>query len=196
VAAGDGFLTRWSRRKAQAREGAKEPEPPPGQAVPAAAPGQPPAPAAGPPEPAPLPPVESLTPQSDFAPFMAPEVDAGLRRAALKTLFSDPHFNTMDMLDVYVDDYSRPDPLPAGWLEKLEQLSRLGDAAGRDREEAERRRLAAQERERPVPVEAPAGAGGTSRAHPEGKQEEGARAGEGAGETRPIPPRAQGESGT
>ena len=48
-----------------------------------AEPAVPPAPAARgggrrgrcPPEPAPLPPVESLTPESDFAPFMAPEVD-------------------------------------------------------------------------------------------------------------------------
>ena len=95
-------------------------------------------------KPPPLPPVESLTPESDFSPFMAPEVDGDVRRHALKTLFSDPLFNTMDMLDVYVDDYSKPDPLPASWLDKLEQLSRLGDRGGRDREEEERRRALAE----------------------------------------------------
>jgi len=74
-----------------------------------------------------LPPVESLTPESDFTPFMAREVDAGVKRQALKTLFSDPRFNVMDGLDVYIDDYSKPDPLPEGWLEKLNQVARLGD---------------------------------------------------------------------
>jgi len=89
--------------------------------------------------------VESLTPESDFTPFMAADVDGGVRREALKTLFRDPRFNVMDMMDVYVDDYSKPDPIPASWMDKLEQLSRLGDRAGRDREEAERRRALAQE---------------------------------------------------
>jgi hypothetical protein len=46
----------------------------------------------------------------------------------------------MDMMDVYVDDYSKPDPLPESWLGKLEQMSRLGDRAGRDREEEARRK--------------------------------------------------------
>ncbi|NJD89444.1 MAG: DUF3306 domain-containing protein [Betaproteobacteria bacterium] len=134
VAEEDNFLSRWSRRKSQARsQPGSQPAPqPPVTALPQApaaasaeepaASGAPPAPAA----PAPLPPVESLTPQSDFTPFMAPEVDAQTRSQALKALFADPHFNTMDMMDVYVDDYSKPDPLPASWLEKLEQLSHLG----------------------------------------------------------------------
>jgi hypothetical protein len=33
----------------------------------------------------------------------------------------------MDGLDVYIDDFSKPDPLPEGWLEKLNQVTRLGD---------------------------------------------------------------------
>ena len=76
--------------------------------------------------PAALPAIESLTPESDFAPFMQPNVDGGVRRAALKTLFADPRFNVMDGLDVYIDDYSKPDPLPEGWLEKMEQVAHLG----------------------------------------------------------------------
>ena len=58
-----------------------------------------------------LPPVETLTPASDFTPFMRPDVDPALRRAALHKLFADPHFNVMDGLDVYIDDYSKPDPI-------------------------------------------------------------------------------------
>jgi Protein of unknown function (DUF3306) len=57
---------------------------------------------------------------------MKPDVDEGLKRQALKKLFQDPHYNTMDMLDVYVDDYSKPDPLPEGWLARLKQMDRLG----------------------------------------------------------------------
>jgi hypothetical protein len=45
----------------------------------------------------------------------------------LKTLFQDPRFNVMDGLDVYIDDYSKPDPLPEGWLEKMNQVARLGE---------------------------------------------------------------------
>ncbi len=143
MAGKEDFLSRWSRRKVEARSDAPAPAP----ALPADRPDPEPAgeaarsPAAKPP----LPAVESLTPESDFAPFMAADVDGGVRRQALKTLFSDPRFNVMDMMDVYVDDYSKPDPIPESWMGKLEQLSRLGDRAGRDREEAERRRALAQD---------------------------------------------------
>jgi hypothetical protein len=71
--------------------------------------------------------VESLTPESDFTPFMRNEVDPGVRRQALRTLFRDPRFNVMDGLDVYIDDFSKPDPIPPDWLEKLNQVARLGD---------------------------------------------------------------------
>lgn len=116
------FLSRWSRRKAEAKS--SPPEPAPAAAAPPVipAPPTPEVPAAPP-----LPPVESLTLDSDFAPFMRPGVDASLRRTALKTLLGDPRFNIMDGLDVYIDDYSKPDPLPEGWLEKLNMVSRLGD---------------------------------------------------------------------
>ena len=134
----DDFLSRWSRRKVEARrkdevlrqETAEDAGPtastapsPTSETLPAVAT----SPDATPiPTPVALPPVESLTSESDFAPFMRPDVDAGLRRQALKTLFGDPRFNVMDGLDVYIDDYSKPDPLPAGWLEKMEQVARLG----------------------------------------------------------------------
>ena len=67
----------------------------------------------------PLPPVESLTFDSDFHGFLQPKVDEAVKRAALKKLFNDPRFNVMDRLDVYIDDYSQPDPLPREWLQEL-----------------------------------------------------------------------------
>jgi hypothetical protein len=121
------FLRRWSRRKIAAKTGEKvEAERPPAQPTPEA--GR--APTAGAvPESSgtQLPPVESLTPESDFAPFMQTGVDPGVKREALKTLLRDPRFNVMDGLDVYIDDYSKPDPLPVGWLEKLNQMKHLGE---------------------------------------------------------------------
>lgn len=114
-----GFLARWSRRKIQARSTPGTPPPAePAPAVPAA-------PSAAPIPPAPLPPLESLTPQSDFAPFMRAEVDPAVKGQALKTLFSDPALYPMDGLDIYIDDYTRADPLPEGWLEKLNQFAAL-----------------------------------------------------------------------
>ena len=120
------FLSRWSRRKTAARTGVPPAEIAPAAAVPATAPAEA-SPNAQPEPPAPLPPVESLTPESDFTPFMRSDVEPGLRQQALRTLFRDPRFNVMDGLDVYIDDYSKPDPIPAEWLGKLNMMARLGD---------------------------------------------------------------------
>lgn len=139
---GEGFLGRWSRRKREAKESPVDPAPaagvvPQGSALPRAA-----EPAGS----APLPPVESLTPQSDFAPFMQADVDPTLKGRALKTLFGDPALYPMDGLDVYIDDYSKPDPLPEGWLAKLNQFAALDGGAQAERaQEAEH----AQEAQRP-----------------------------------------------
>ena len=124
----DNFLSRWSRRKHQVRQGVplEEAPQPPAPAEPKPATGAANALAESPPEQVPMPSIESLTPDSDFSPFMRPEVDRGLRNQAMRTLFQDPRFNVMDGLDVYIDDYSKPDPLPEGWLEKMNQVSRLG----------------------------------------------------------------------
>lgn len=70
--------------------------------------------------PAELPPLESLNFESDFGAFMRAEVDDAVRRAALKKLFRDPRFKVMDGLDVYIDDYSREDPIPSGMLAQLQ----------------------------------------------------------------------------
>jgi hypothetical protein len=68
-----------------------------------------------------LPAIESLTIDSDFAPFFKPQVDESISRAALKQLFRDPRFNIMDGLDTYIDDYTQPDPIPSAVLEDLMQ---------------------------------------------------------------------------
>jgi len=118
------FLKRWSRRKIASKAG---PAGPTADAIPAQAGIQSPAVPeddAHPPEP--LPPVESLTPDSDFTAFMKPDVDPGVRREALKVLLRDPRFNVMDGLDVYIDDYSKPDPLPPEWLAQMNQMKHLG----------------------------------------------------------------------
>ena len=63
--------------------------------------------------------VQGLTPASDFQAFMREGVPGEVRNAAMKKLFTDPHFNVMDGLDIYIGDYNTPDPLPAGMLEKM-----------------------------------------------------------------------------
>jgi len=120
----DTFLSRWSKRKHATNRGETPTEPAP--PVPAAALPEGGAVPAAPVEP-PLPDVASLTPESDFTGFMREGVPESLKREALKTLFQDPRFNVMDGLDVYIDDFSKPDPLPEGWLEKMNQVARLGE---------------------------------------------------------------------
>ena len=115
----EGFLRRWARRKTEARSGI---EPLPEAVAPAV---DLPVPVAEPPAPAevPLPTMDDvarLTSDSDFSAFVARGVDAAVRRTALKKLFADPHFNTMDRLDVYIDDYTKPSPVSEAMLASLE----------------------------------------------------------------------------
>lgn len=128
-----GFFSRWSKRKEAVREGKAV------EAEPAPAPLPQPSPASGagsqdipsslraegraggqalPPPPT-LEDVQSLTPESDFTRFVAPDVPPDVKNAAVKKLFADPHFNVMDGLDTYIDDYSKPDPIPPAMLKKL-----------------------------------------------------------------------------
>lgn len=119
------LLARWSRLK---REAATPGEPPPaGEVAPEAAV-----------EPVTLPPVESLTPESDFSPFMQCHVRPELRQAALKKLFADPHFNVMDGLDIYVDDYTKPDPIAASLVSELAQFQNLDGLRHETTEDAQR----------------------------------------------------------
>lgn len=70
--------------------------------------------------------VEQLTPDSDFSTFMTQGVSPEVRNAAMKKLFTDPHYNVMDGLDIYIGDYNTPDPLPAGMLAKMVGAQFLG----------------------------------------------------------------------
>ena len=170
----DGFLGRWARRKNDALQGKPLDEAPPATAVsPAGAPlptavkpvgadaARPTeakaksAPEAKPSEPAEpikqlsLDDVKDLTKESDFKPFMGRGVEPGVRNAAMKKLFADPHFNVMDGLDIYIDDYSKPDPLPLSMLRQMasakflklfddeeEEAQKAKDAAAKDVEPA------------------------------------------------------------
>ena len=101
----EAFLARWSRRKLEADAPAPEPKP-----------------AAPMPE---LPPVESLTPESDFKGFMDPRVGDALRRVALKKLFNDPHFNLPDSFEPFSGDWTGAEPIPEAMLATLEQMKTM-----------------------------------------------------------------------
>jgi hypothetical protein len=109
----EGFLQRWSRRKAEP----EAPEPPAAPDAPVAAPiaGEPPAEAALPT----LADAAALDAQSDYSPFVARGVDSSVRRLAMKKLFADPHFNQLDGLDIFMGDYNLPDPVSPAMLASL-----------------------------------------------------------------------------
>jgi hypothetical protein len=120
----EAFLARWSRlKREQAQE---EPAAPAPQAKDEAAP-------------APLPPVDSLTPQSDFAPFMQPQVAEALRRVALKKLFADPRFNVPDLNEAYSGDWTGGEPIGEAMLKSLNQARTV---LFREEEEERKRRQA------------------------------------------------------
>jgi len=140
--ADDGFLARWSKRKSGVQGGLAEPTAKPAQSVEVAATAVPPAgaaaahpipiaetPQASVADAVPLPTMEDvalLTRGSDYSPFVRPGVDPGVSNAAMKKLFSDPHFNVMDGLDTYIDDYGKPDPIPLSMLRQMNQSIALG----------------------------------------------------------------------
>ncbi|WBY03965.1 DUF3306 domain-containing protein [Ramlibacter tataouinensis] len=159
----EGFLGRWSRRKLDVKEGrAPEAEPaiedlPPFRPV-SNAESFPSLPEEGQREGAPVaasgpeaqmhqeheaPPTledtHALTPQSDFTRFVRRDVSAEVKNAALKKLFADPHFNVMDGLDVYIDDYGKPDPLPESAIRQLASAQFLGLFREEEAEEKKKR---------------------------------------------------------
>jgi Protein of unknown function (DUF3306) len=58
-----------------------------------------------------LPSLDSVSLANDFTPFMQAKVPEALKRQALKALFKETHFNTMDGLDTYIDDYTKFEPI-------------------------------------------------------------------------------------
>lgn len=125
-----GFLSRWSRRKVEDRQGIAPTDTnrtDSGASLP---------PPIGPSEPdddsknanasgaqlkqAPsMADVQSLTQDGDYTQFMTSEVAPEVKNAAMKKLFADPHFNVMDRMDVYIDDYGQADPLPVAVLRQM-----------------------------------------------------------------------------
>ena len=53
-----------------------------------------------------MPPVESLTEDSDYSGFMSPKVSESLRRIALRKLFHGSAFNVCDGMDDYDEDFT------------------------------------------------------------------------------------------
>ncbi|QAZ38346.1 DUF3306 domain-containing protein [Methylibium sp. Pch-M] len=143
--AADGFLSRWSRRKAAVKGGRQPPDEPlpaaPAALVeaPAVVPTLPADPAAdAPAEPLPtLDDVAALRPGDEVSRFVARGVDEDVKRAAVKKLFTDPHYNVMDGLDIYIDDYSQPDPIPMAMLRQLNQAKFMGLFAAEEAAEAQ-----------------------------------------------------------
>ncbi|VTU24931.1 hypothetical protein H4CHR_01492 [Variovorax sp. PBS-H4] len=124
----EGFFERWSRRKQRVREGEapEEAEKAPAEAAPVApvVEAEAPHPDLPPKEegemaPPTLADTEALNPESDFKPFLASNVAPEVKNAALKKLFADPHFNVMDGLDTYIDDYSVSTPVPESVLRQM-----------------------------------------------------------------------------
>ena len=88
-----------------------------------------------------LPPIDTLTPDSEFAAFMHPKVQDVLRRAALKKLFADPHFNIPDPYEAYSGDWTVGEPIPDAMLATLNQARTLlfSDEEKRKRDEEEKK---------------------------------------------------------
>src|SRR4029077_3412606 len=97
--------------------------------------------------------------ESDFTAFLKPDVDANLKRAALKQLFRDPRFNVMDGLDTYIDDYTKADPIPPEMLAGL--LKRFGNLPEAEPPPV----VAADERDPAAAPERSAGEGEATRPH-------------------------------
>ncbi len=87
----EGFVGRWSRRKAETSQTADETPPDPPDAE--------------------LPPTESLTPDSDYSGFLSLKVSAALRRQALRRLFHSGAIAGPDGLDDYDEDFRSFEPL-------------------------------------------------------------------------------------
>jgi len=120
-----GFVSRWSRRKRNARAaerradnaaqissidrdrapGMADPDPPVIEQRPFDRP------ADVQPADADLPPLDSLGADSDYSGFLSPRVSAQLKRLALRKLFHSPKFNVRDPLDSEAGDFTKFQPL-------------------------------------------------------------------------------------
>jgi hypothetical protein len=107
-----GFLSRWSRRKAQAGQ-VQKPQPSTehneqtADAVSAKAAQVVKQEATD----ADLPPIDQLDENSDYSAFMSPKVSEHLRLTALRKLFHTPQFNVIDPVDQFALDWNGFTPL-------------------------------------------------------------------------------------
>ena len=124
------FLARWSRRKrggvdarpADDGEQAQNPQPP-----------EPGGDGRKPGEPPPLPPVDTLTPESDFSVFLHPGVSSGLRTEALRRLWSlDPAIRDFVGPADYAWDFNRPGAVPG--FGPAQAITRLAGALAAPRD--------------------------------------------------------------
>jgi hypothetical protein len=132
------FINRWARRKAEANVKAGETAPPPAPEAldQGAAEDEPAEPLTD----ADMPPIESLSEDSDVSGFLSPGVSDDLRRAALRKLFLNPKFNVCDGLDDYCQDFTKFEPLgdiiTADMRFEMERaLERLADGGDSDGEQ-------------------------------------------------------------
>ena len=126
----EGFLSRWSRRK----RAAVDAPPAPAEAAPPLAAPSTGSPVAGSPaaealpdfDPASLPPIESLTAESDITGFLRPQVPAALRTAALRRVWTlDPAIRDYVGPADYAWDYNAPDGMAGFSLELGGDVKRL-----------------------------------------------------------------------
>lgn len=101
---GSGFLSRWSRRKAEVREQERVPKPAPDPAEPVVEPE-----VEAEFDPATLPSIDSLTAESDFSVFLKKGVPSALRNAALRKLWvTEPSVVNYKALVEYNWDFTAP----------------------------------------------------------------------------------------
>jgi hypothetical protein len=157
----EGFAGRWSRLKSEAR--ATKAVVPPVAEIPPAEPAQAgelqPAPPPAEEKPVELPPLETLTRDSDYSLFMRGDVASDLRSQALRKLWTlDPHFATIDISECHSIDFNAVQCFPeglkntiyrvgSGMVEAVEEIERA--------EAAEKARLAATQAD--AEVDSPAG---------------------------------------
>ncbi|MFM7345406.1 MAG: DUF3306 domain-containing protein [Tagaea sp.] len=157
---GESRLGRWARLKAEARAAEREAEaaaaPPPAEPVPPAVQDSPPASVE---TKAPekredekqveLPPLDSLTKDSDFSLFMRGGVSADARKAALRKLWTlDSHFAQIDISECHSIDFNAVPTFPEGLKNTIYRAGRgmveaVEEIERQEREAAEKARALA-----------------------------------------------------
>lgn len=146
----EGFAGRWSRLKTEAR--AAKPVEPVAEEVlpPAVVPAEPPTEE----KPVELPPLETLTRESDYSLFMRGDVAADLRTQALRKLWTlDPHFAAIDITECHSIDFNAVQCFPEGLRNTI---YRVGSGMVEAVEEIERAEAAEKARLTAAAAEAPA----------------------------------------